>query len=133
MLGGSVVSFILCIFHPWLPPAPNNTDHKGEHDAHHPAGLHIVLPSHDGHLYIVDGRRACIDRVDLGENSYSMVLADDLSGNGYMDLVVTTMNGNVYLLNTGRGPAGLGAARASFFCLALVLLVCIVCLWGSKV
>ena len=31
---------------------------------------------------------------------FSMVLADDLSGNGYMDLIVSTMNGNVYLLNT---------------------------------
>eukprot|EP00668_Euglena_longa_P003228 GGOE01003776.1.p1 GENE.GGOE01003776.1~~GGOE01003776.1.p1 ORF type:complete len:951 (+),score=255.61 GGOE01003776.1:33-2885(+) len=88
------------IYSPALLINLNNTDNKGDHDAHHPAGLHIVLPSHDGHLYIIDGRSACIDRIDLGENSYSMVLADDLSGNGYMDLVVTTMNGNVYLLNT---------------------------------
>eukprot|EP00955_Chlamydomonas_euryale_P036386 350422-Chlamydomonas_euryale.AAC.1 len=29
-----------------------------------------------------------------------MVLADDLDGNGRMDLVLATMNGNVYALET---------------------------------
>ena len=29
-----------------------------------------------------------------------MVLADDLDGNGHMDLVVSTMNGNVYAFET---------------------------------
>ena len=38
--------------------------------------------------------------MDIGENSYSMVLADDLTGNGKMDLLVTTMNGNVVCLGT---------------------------------
>ena len=33
-------------------------------------GLHIVLTSFDGHMYIVDGKSACIDKIDLGENSY---------------------------------------------------------------
>jgi len=40
------------------------------------------------------------DKVDIGENAYGMVLADDLSGDGHLDLVVSTMNGNVYVLNT---------------------------------
>lgn len=31
----------------------------------------------------------------------SMVLADDVNGDGFMDLVVTTLNGNVYLIETG--------------------------------
>lgn len=42
----------------------------------------------------------CADVVDLGETSYSMVLADDLNGDGRTDLVVTTMNGNVYAFQT---------------------------------
>jgi hypothetical protein len=40
---------------------------------------HIVVPAHDGYLYIVDGNTGCSFKVDIGENSYSMVLADDLT------------------------------------------------------
>lgn len=32
--------------------------------------------------------------------SRSMVLADDLDGNGRLDLLVSTMNGNVYMFET---------------------------------
>lgn len=42
----------------------------------------------------------CADTMDFGEQSYSMVLADDLDGNGRLDLLVTTMNGNLYALET---------------------------------
>jgi hypothetical protein len=38
--------------------------------------------------------------VDVGESSYAMVLADDLDGNGRLDLLVATMNGNVYAFET---------------------------------
>lgn len=39
--------------------------------------------------------------MDVGENAYAMVLADDVDGNGRMDLVLATMNGNVYCFETG--------------------------------
>lgn len=42
----------------------------------------------------------CADTVDIGELSYSMVLTDDLDNNGRMDLLVSTMNGNIYSLET---------------------------------
>ncbi|KAA6427087.1 MAG: defective in exine formation DEX1, partial [Trebouxia sp. A1-2] len=42
----------------------------------------------------------CADTMDIGEQSYSMVLTDDLDNNGHMDLLVSTMNGNVYALET---------------------------------
>ena len=42
----------------------------------------------------------CADTMDIGEQSYSMVLADDLDNNGRMDLLVSTMNGNLYALET---------------------------------
>ena len=51
-------------------------------------------------MYIVDGVTGCSDKVDIGENSYSMVLSDDITGNGMIDLLVSTMNGNVYCLST---------------------------------
>lgn len=62
--------------------------------------LHAVVPSFDGFLYLIDGLTACADTVDVGESSYSMVLADDLDGNGRMELVLSTMNGNIYVLET---------------------------------
>ena len=32
-------------------------------------GLHIVVTAHNGHLYIIDPRRSCIDSIDLGEHA----------------------------------------------------------------
>lgn len=61
---------------------------------------HLIVMSFDGFLYLIDGQDACADVVDIGESSYSMVLADDLDGNGRLDLVVSTMNGNVYAFET---------------------------------
>mmetsp|Transcript_4558 Transcript_4558/g.9807 ORF Transcript_4558/g.9807 Transcript_4558/m.9807 type:complete len:1070 (-) Transcript_4558:202-3411(-) len=61
---------------------------------------HIIVMSFDGFMYLVDGLTGCADSVDIGETSYSMVLADDLDGNGRLDLLVTTMNGNVYMFET---------------------------------
>ncbi|EIE24136.1 integrin alpha N-terminal domain-containing protein [Coccomyxa subellipsoidea C-169] len=62
--------------------------------------LHAVVQSYDGHLYAIDGVTGCADTVDIGETAYSMVLADDMDGNGRMDLVLATMNGNVYCFET---------------------------------
>ncbi len=42
----------------------------------------------------------CADAVDVGETSYTMVLADDLNADGKLDLLVTTMNGNVYVFSS---------------------------------
>ena len=46
------------------------------------------------------GCAGCADTIDVGEASYSMVLADDMDANGQMELIVTTMNGNVYCFET---------------------------------
>jgi hypothetical protein len=62
--------------------------------------LHLVTMSFDGFLYLVDGSTGCADIVDIGETSYSMVLYDDLDNDGFMDLLVSTMNGNVYSFKT---------------------------------
>lgn len=42
----------------------------------------------------------CADVVDIGETAYAMVLADDLDGNGMLDLLLATMNGNLYAFQT---------------------------------
>ena len=40
------------------------------------------------------------DVKDIGESSYSMVLTDDLDNNNRMDLLVSTMNGHVFVFET---------------------------------
>ena len=40
------------------------------------------------------------ERIDTGEHIYSMPLADDVTGDGYMDVVIGTMNGEVLVLET---------------------------------
>lgn len=63
-------------------------------------GLHLIVPSHDGFLYLISGSTGCYELLDIGEKSDSMVLADDLTGNGVLDLVVTTLAGGVYVYST---------------------------------
>ncbi|KAL9239025.1 hypothetical protein vseg_013383 [Gypsophila vaccaria] len=63
-------------------------------------GLTIVTTSFDGYLYLIDGPSSCADVVDIGETSYSMVLADNIDGGDDLDLIVTTMNGNVFCFST---------------------------------
>uniref|UniRef100_A0A5B7BQS9 DEX1 C-terminal domain-containing protein n=1 Tax=Davidia involucrata TaxID=16924 RepID=A0A5B7BQS9_DAVIN len=63
-------------------------------------GLTIVTTSFDGYLYLIDGPTSCADVVDIGETSYSMVLADNVDGGDDIDLIVTTMNGNVFCFST---------------------------------
>lgn len=63
-------------------------------------GLTLVTPSFDGYLYLIDGSSACADVVDIGETVYSMVLADNVDGGDDLDLIVATMNGNVFCFST---------------------------------
>ncbi|XP_057458698.1 protein DEFECTIVE IN EXINE FORMATION 1 [Lotus japonicus] len=63
-------------------------------------GLTIVTTSFDGYLYLIDGPTGCADVVDIGETSYSMVMADNVDGGDDLDLIVSTMNGNVFCFST---------------------------------
>eukprot|EP00887_Chlorella_sp_A99_P003269 scaffold9.g3269.t1 len=67
---------------------------------HTQRGMHLAAMAFDGFLYVVDARTGCADTLDIGETSYTMVLADDLDGNGKLDLLVSTMNGNLYCIAT---------------------------------
>ncbi|KAF3449680.1 hypothetical protein FNV43_RR10411 [Rhamnella rubrinervis] len=75
-------------------------------------GLTLVTTSFDGYLYLIDGPTACADVVDIGETSYSMVLADNVDGGDDLDLIVTTMNGNVFCFSTPAPHHPLNAWRS---------------------
>lgn len=63
-------------------------------------GLHLLAPSYDGHLYVIDGVKGCAERVDVGEHIVSTPLVDDVSGDGYIDVLLGTVNGEIMLLET---------------------------------
>ena len=63
-------------------------------------GLHLLAPSYDGHLYVIDGMKGCAERVDVGEHIASVPLVDDVSGDGYIDILLGTVNGEIMLLET---------------------------------
>lgn len=77
-------------------------------------GLTLVTTSFDGYLYLIDGRTSCADVVDIGETSYSMVLADNVDGGDDLDLIVTTMNGNVFCFSTPSPHHPLKAWRSPY-------------------
>lgn len=64
------------------------------------AGLHLLVPSFDGHLYILDGHHSCAERVDIGEHISSTPLLDDIDANGLLDIVIGTLHGTVHVLET---------------------------------
>lgn len=63
-------------------------------------GLTLASTSFDGYFYLIDGQTGCADVTDIGETSYSMVLADNVDGGDDLDLIVSTMNGNVFCFST---------------------------------
>jgi hypothetical protein len=67
----------------------------------HSQGLHLLVPAHDGHLYIIDSNRGCADTVDLGgEHMSATPLVDDVDGDGKLDILLSTVSGQVILIGT---------------------------------
>mmetsp|Transcript_36612 Transcript_36612/g.46648 ORF Transcript_36612/g.46648 Transcript_36612/m.46648 type:complete len:884 (-) Transcript_36612:93-2744(-) len=63
-------------------------------------GLHLVLPSFDGHVYVIEGATGCTNSIDIGEHIATKVLAEDVAGDGLLDLLVSTTGGEVIALST---------------------------------
>eukprot|EP01128_Nolandella_sp_AFSM9_P007561 TRINITY_DN4183_c0_g1_i1.p1 TRINITY_DN4183_c0_g1~~TRINITY_DN4183_c0_g1_i1.p1 ORF type:complete len:765 (-),score=159.74 TRINITY_DN4183_c0_g1_i1:146-2440(-) len=62
--------------------------------------LYIVVTTIKGHLFLVSGFDACAESIEIGGTSHTMVLSDDLTGNGMMDWLVSTDDGDLYLIGT---------------------------------
>jgi hypothetical protein len=63
-------------------------------------GLHALVPSFDGHLYVIEGNMKCAERIDTGEHINTAPLIDDVTGDGFLDIVVGTMNGQIMVMET---------------------------------
>jgi hypothetical protein len=63
-------------------------------------GLHLVVPTSDGKLHVIEGGSGCLNHIDVGEHMYAMPLVEDVQGDGLLDLVVPTMNGELMALGT---------------------------------
>lgn len=48
-------------------------------------------------IYIYSG---CVNKLDIGELCDSSILVDDMNGDGYLDLIISTLNGNIYTFST---------------------------------
>ena len=63
-------------------------------------GLQLVIPCHDGFIYIISGATGCVNKVAVHEHVYAAVVADDLTEDGNLELLVGTMSGNVLAFAT---------------------------------
>lgn len=63
------------------------------------SGLHIVQPI-ESHLVIVEGGSGCTQSIEIGEDIMSMVQADDVHGTNKLDLIISTVAGNVVTLES---------------------------------
>ncbi len=75
--------------------------------------MQLIVQSFDGFMYIIDGYSGCSEKIDIGEHSYSMVLVDDIDEDGKLDLVASTMNGNVYAFRTATDYDALKTWRSA--------------------
>jgi hypothetical protein len=75
-------------------------------------GLHMLVPAFHGHLYLVKKSPSistiqgvtspvrCAQRLDLGDHIASIPLVSDLDNNGNLDIVIGSLNGQVYTYET---------------------------------
>ena len=76
-------------------------------------GLAIIVHPVDGIVHNIHAKTGCIEKIDIGESSMGMILADDLTGNGYIDLLISMAEGHLICLSTGAPLSSSAAAWRS--------------------
>ena len=54
---------------------------------------------------MLDGLEGCADAVDVGEHISSTPLVTDLTGDGTLEIVLGTLNGQVMAIDTGESES----------------------------
>ncbi|KAF2076386.1 hypothetical protein CYY_002291 [Polysphondylium violaceum] len=62
--------------------------------------MNILVHASDGILYSINGKDTCVTTLDIGETSLSTILINDLTGNGYMDLLITGYSKKMFCIGT---------------------------------
>lgn len=65
--------------------------------------LSIVVPALDGYLYVIHGRTACTEAIDIVESVFAQPVVADASGSGHAALVLAGLSGVVQALETTGG------------------------------
>lgn len=73
---------------------------------------HLIIPTYEGHVYFVSmldssrrgakvtGKDVCVQSLDVGGYLYAPVLLDDVTNDGHLDLLTTTLQGDLSLYST---------------------------------
>lgn len=86
-------------------------------------GLDVIVAAHDGVVNIFDGKATCRDVVDVAEKIYAAPVVTSFAGSGALDVVVSTMQGNVHAFRAkgskfdalAVSPSDSHAARVGYF------------------
>lgn len=112
-VGDRVIAPVLLV--PLSKAKDNKQQRKAATNKIQDKGLHIIFPAFDGFLYAIEGSTGCASKVDIGgEESFTMVLADDVLGHGKLDLVVSTFQGSILCLSTETDFESLSAVPTHF-------------------
>ncbi|KAK5582835.1 hypothetical protein RB653_004423 [Dictyostelium firmibasis] len=62
-------------------------------------GLTIFVHANDGILYTINDNGKCIGRLDIGDFSITKILTNDLTGDGNLNLLLSTFDQKIYCLS----------------------------------
>ncbi|EGC33355.1 hypothetical protein DICPUDRAFT_56468 [Dictyostelium purpureum] len=67
-------------------------------------GMTIFVHADDGMVYSINGKDRCVNRIDIGDFSITKILSSDLTGDGNLNLLLSTYDHKMYCLNVNGVP-----------------------------
>lgn len=62
--------------------------------------MHLLITTYAGHLYLLAPATTCVQVVDMGGPSYTSALLEDVTSDGVLDIVTTSLHGDVSVFST---------------------------------